>query len=408
MADQIVTRETGNQPQGNQPRRSPTVTVSFDNDAGVMRSGEAQAPGGKAAALARVAALNNAGVEAQQLDEHGAPIAADAGVEPEGEFTDDPPDGEQPDLEAAPADGEAPDGEPEADAVPEPAAPAWEVQNLRGELAEAHRRLDELQQNTRTVNFGAYFDDPAGFLRAKVAEALGVEVDDPSIKEEWRSLIGELTLDGLALQDLPQEQQAQFRADRFDRKIKLDQHRRQAEQRASQVSKAEQQRQQMIQSVIDSSSDRFKALPIAEQRFGRPAWILVRDRLLQGIRAGEIRNWETRDTTELLQEATRLVDSESQQWARSLSPRLAHLSSATAPAAPGASPAPKAGQRAEPSQGAASKKTGTNTAKPRTLPNAQAGAAPSRPGAAQKPAQPLSRDPDVRRRQVMAKYNAKP
>lgn len=386
------------QAPGKEPVRAPTVTVSFDTDSGIVSSLAAQDAGGRHAAMARANRVADGLAEAVQLDEHGAVI---------------PPAEEQPDVAAevlpdgAPVEGDLeaqPEGDVEQVDAEQPAAGAvpFEIEEMRGQLAEAHRALDELRGNTTRSNFAAYFDDPAGFVRSRVAEALGVAADDPVLGEEWRSLLSELTLDGLNVQDLPQEQQAQFRADRFDRQIKLDKHRRQAEQRAQQTSTQEARAQNLIQSVIATSQDQFKTLPLAEARHGRPAWVLTRDRLIQAIRNGEIENWQAKSSADLYTEAIRLLDSETQQWAKQLGPRIAHLVSAPAPASPGAQPA-QAPKTADQSQGAAPR-NGTNTAKPRTLPSQRAGAAPARPGVPQRDTKPLSTNPEERRRQILARH----
>lgn len=422
MADGFETK-TGESVQGRAtaPRRPPVTEVSFDSSTGSMASAadRVDRAGRAAEVLSRAQArLDNARggpVEAVQMNEHGAAIAPATSAPPdepapEPEATEEPGEPTEIDATGAPVEPAAAEPAP----VDEPAAAAatetarevqmrLELEAARADLAEARHQAESWTRGQRDGDFDLYHDDPRAWLRARVAEVLGVDAKDPLVDQEEGALFGELTYATISAQDLPEPQQATLRAERVDRKLRLQSHRRQATQRAQQSSQIEERARHYATSVFDTVAAQFPAARLAERRYGRPIGSLIVDRLQRGLREGTLQNWQTRDDADLFTEAIRLLDNDSRQWAQTLGPQLAPLISAPAPGTPGASSQPAPPQTPKPSPAPT---TGA-TAKPRTLPPKQAGAAPSRPGAP--PTQePLSRDPEIRKRQILARYGNRP
>lgn len=306
--------------------------------------------------------------------------------------------------EEAPAEevAAAPEGDTEelaADPEKPVAAAPFELERQRIENQELRRELESYRTGRRRDDFDTYLESPTGALRNWVAGQLGVDAKDPLVDAEMRSIYGELTFDLVPVQDDAQVK-AQLRDDRFDRKVRLDRHRRQADQAATKTSEQERVAREIATSVASGLRDQFPGLGLAEQIFRRPVGEVLVDTLQRAAAAGQIKDWQGRSDTDLFTEAARLVNQFTVEWAKQNAPLLATLTPATAPAAPGTAAKPKAPAKPPATSQAAPKKA---PATPRTLPPAKAGAAPSRPGSAPEP-QPLSFDPEERQRQILAKH----
>lgn len=389
------------------------VAVTFDADAGhASIPGEARAPArvDRSAVLAkfqqRIDSARGVAPDAVQLDERGQQVGADAvadevpdSVEAEADDAGDVEAAVDEPVEAAADDGEAPtevEAEPEKPAAEDPAY-RYELEQARNEATALRQQFDDYVRGSRKQEFDVFFDDPVSWLKTKVAEVLEAKADDSVVGNELASLLGELTWHSVGVQDLGEAQQSQLRRDQADRRTRLDQYTRQTARRASQVSQETEAARNYTRSVYEAVKDKFPAAALAEQRYGRPIQDLVLARLPKWLEEGTIRGLDTKTPTDLLTEAIRLFDLDSRRWAEQLSPQLAHLTPATAPATPGASPKPAAPKAPVPPQAAPK----GQPVKPRTLTQKQAGTAPSRPAVAPKVDEPLSRDPDVRRRQII-------
>jgi hypothetical protein len=316
------------------------------------------------------------------------------------------PEGEPPPAEATAPEGEAsePAADPAAEAKPdEPPGYRYELEQARNEAAALRQQFEDYRRGSRKHEFEDYFDDPVAWLRSKVAEVLDTKPDEQLVGNELASLLGELTWSSVGVQDLPEAQQSQLRGERLERKTRLDQHTRQAARRATQVSQETQAARDYTRSVYEAVKDKYPAAALAEHRYGRPIQDLIVARLPQWLESGQIRGLDTKSPADLLTEAIRLFDLDSRQWAQQLSPRLASLTPVPAPATPGASSAPAAAKAPDKPQAAPKGQPD----KPRTLPQKQVSAAPSRPAGAPKQDEPLSRDPEVRRRQVVERALAR-
>lgn len=397
-----------NSGQGRAPVQQ--VSVTFDADAGTAHvPGEAKAPArvDRSALLAkhqaRIDAARGAPPEATHLNDRGQPVAAAQVEEPPAEV-DPVVDGGDPEGDPVEAELEgAPpaDPDPEPDAAEKPAedpAYRYELEQARNEAAALRQRFDDYVRGGRKQEFETYFDDPVTWLKSKVAEVLESKADDPLVQSEVASLFGELTWNSVGVQDLPEAQQFQLRGERAERRTRLDQHTRQAARRAGQVSQETDAARNFTESVYQAVKGKYPAAALAERRYGRPIRDLVLARLPSWLESGQIRGLDTKTPGDLITEAIRLFDLESRKWVTDeIGPLLAHLNPASAPATPGAS-SPAAAVKAPDKPQAAPK---GQPDKPRTLAAAKVGAAPSRPAGAPKQEEQLSRDPEIRRRQVL-------
>lgn len=400
MSSELVT-ETQSPPRGGSQRQQPgNLTVSFDSAAGTTSDAPVTRVD-RSAHLAKVLGPKEAIVK----DEHGAVVQqeeapaeeAQEAAPAEGEGTEQEAAGE---VEPVEADADAEEAPAEVEADTATPAHQHEIERLRLELANSQRALADYTGTVREERYEQFVADPVTWLRGQIAEALGVDAADPMVAAEQEALFGELTFSAIDVNNLPSEQRQSLKSDRVDRKLRLETHRRQAEKKQSQNSTQVDASRRFARTVFESSKTQFPFAELAERRYGRTLDELIVDVVNDGVQRGYIKDWDKRDTADLVTEAIRLIDTDSRTWAAQLSPQLASLLSASAPAAPGASSQPTAAKKiASPP---AAPKPGQN-AKPATLAPRKAGAAPTRPGTKPK-VEPLSKDPAVRAKQVIERF----
>lgn len=423
MSDHAIETKPNNPPRNGAPGpRSPSaISVSFDVDAGLARAPVIDGrpdSGGRDALLARhqarLDAARGAPKEAIVKDAITAPSQASSTAVT---IVSDEAEADAAESDAAPTEeateGDAPvEGEQTAEAAPEgeqatppPATPdpvqAFALQQANIELANTRRQLEEVATRGRVADFDTYFDNPVAALKTWIASTLGVAKDSPLVAQEAKALFGELTWDTIAVQDLPEPQQAELSRTRLDRRIRLESHRRQASKTTDTAEQAKVVRD-TAKAVYQTVAPQFKAASLAEHIFRRPIDEIIVDVAKGAIQQGQIANWQSMSDAELFTTATKILDNYCNQWVRDTAPRISALTSPPAPTKPG-TVKPDAAQTPATAQAAPPKAT----AKPRTLPQQKAGAAPAKPGLAKQETAALPLNPEERRMELIRRWAAK-
>lgn len=392
---ELVIREQAKPGAAAQGSPSPErIAVTFDNDAGGGSTVRDAGPGDRRSAIfERMQKQIDEGSTIATATDQSAPVEEAPAEGDAAEPVEAAPDG----SEAAPADP-APETDKPTD--PAPAAPtSFALTQAQLDLETARRELADARNGKRSTDFATFFEKPVDSLRAWIADTLGLKPDAPEVAEEMLALHSELTWDVVDAKDLPAETKDQLSRDRLNRKIRLDSHRRQSDQRASQGSSQEQRARELATSVYDTVKATVPGVPLAERIFRRPAGELIVDALVAGAQSGRIVDVDKKSDTELFTEATRLINEHAREWAKELAPLIATLIPQAAPTAPGVA-TPNAGQSTVSPQAAPQASD-----KPRTLPAAKVGAAPSRPAVQAKKPEALSLDPETRRQQIIARHS---
>ena len=435
MATTKVTTETKpiefNGAKQQPAERPPPVSVVVDTESGVTM---APATGGKgtisriealARAKARIAerAGKTGGATAVETPAPGAAETAAAGGEPHGEpeATDDAVGSGTPGTDAhvepeptATEEPATPAAQP-ADKKPTPTSPDAAELQARYEqvLAERDRlRSGDLEQARarRDAELDAIGEDPVSWLREQVADRVGGKADAPEVGEILGWLAEELTWGQVPAQDLPEPRKAQLETARTRRTLRLQQHRRKADQGARQSEELERRVRTQAQRVLEAKAKEHPFLALAEELDGVRAADALVGFLVRGAKAGVIKTDEVTEDA-AWQEAARLGNAHFNQRAlrlyNLLKAHFAPQAPAAAPDKPGAAkPNGKAGTQQQP---AATPKG--SPASPSAMSPTKANAAPSRP-AEQKPDLPKKRvidmsapfDPDEDRARVLSRW----
>ncbi len=409
---EVVTSSPQYNGVGARPAARPSVTITVDSDTGraavvdstedtksvgaILARAQAKLEAKRATSQAATVETVTSTPEEEPVEEASLEAAADGSddeiVDPEAPAeTDDIVDpGTPPPVAAKPAAA--------------PIATPFEVEQARIDAATARREAAEARTGRRRDEFDAYFETPVASVKAYVASVLGVGPDSPLVAQEMRDLFAELTWDVVSPQDLPDSQQATLQAERLNRKIRLDNTRRQAAKQETANSAKDEQALGLARAEyerLSAADPRIAAVAaLAEGRTGQPFAVVVMETLHRASKEGRIQPAGKTDS-QILQEGIRLVADHFTREATNLAPLIAALTPASAPSTPGTAPKPNAVKATATSQAVAKPPV-----KPRTLPAAKAGAAPSRPGTPTASTEPeeLSRDPETRRQQISDRY----